>query len=649
MREPFDIEDISSNDLIKIKIEHRKMQFARYMIQKKFKNSDEFNRMFNRANRMFRISMKKTELYNIAMTMKKTSNVNTEYIMKFCVSHSSRSHSGVCVIATIMAPAYKFLVDGVQTNMNFTCKYDCAFCPDDPEQARSYPRSEPVPMRGEQNEFCVVRQAHSRMHTLNTLHHAVDKIEWLILGGTWSSFPKEYRQFYHTSILFAANLWHEGINVCKIQGDLGAISNDRYVVETTITTPTPITKSKSKSKSIFTRFMDEWHAFASAMLGIDNNTNSPPSNSLSNSLSNSPPNPDAWRDHVRPMGTFEEEAAINRKSTCRVIGITAETRPDEINLKELRFMRSLGVTRIQMGFQHTDNEVLKKNKRGCSIERCIKGLKLAMINGFKVDGHWMPDLPGSNIEMDYAMIKRAFTDPDLRCDQVKIYPCQVLDFTLIKKWYDSGEYVPYGEHHIDWLMDLIIYAKSIMPPWVRTNRVVRDFPHKIIRGGLKSTHIYDLVLKRLKEGNIKCVCIRCREVKRRNVNHDNAILHVREYNGCGGTEYFISMEVGDDPGILLGFCRLRINPRDMNLSQQFDELHGAALIRELHVYGNTTVSADNVIFSQHRGYGKRLLIEAERIAKSNGCDRIAVISGIGVQDYYNRRGYEDGFYMIKSL
>lgn len=618
--EEFNVSEFSKQQLKQVAIVRRKAQFVRYITRKTFTNVGQFNKVFKQSIKMFHITIGKSELYNIA----EMSGLLNDHLRRFCVAQSSRSHSGVCVIATIMAPAYEFVDEnGSETKVNFTCKYDCAFCPNDPQQARSYPRAEPVPKRGQQNEFCVVRQAHSRCHTLRANHHVVDKLEWLILGGTWSSFPKSYRTFYHTSLLYAANLWAEGINVCEIQDGLCE------------------SKPKSKPKSSWiSRLTDTWYEFASDMMGLDSID--------SNSTSTSTP-PDAWRQHVRPMGTFAEEAEINRASTCRVIGITVETRPDEITLQELRFMRGLGVTRIQMGFQHTNNEVLKKNTRGCSIEQCIRGLKLAMINGFKVDGHWMPDLPGSSVELDYEMITRAFTDSDLRCDQVKLYPCQVLDFTKIKEWYDAKTYVPWAELNFEAMLNLIIYAKSLMQPWVRTNRVVRDFPKKIIKGGLQITHLNDLVLREMKNRGINCMCIRCREVKRQIVDYDEAKMHVRKYEGCGGDEYFISMEIGSDPGILLGFCRLRINPRNIDLRQQFDELHGHALIRELHVYGNTTKSNSNNTFTQHRGFGKRLMIEAERIARATGHSHISVISGIGVQNYYNARGYEDGLYMTKEL
>lgn len=556
-----DIEDIS---------ETSKDSFLKYMLARKYESSKEFTKNYSKGNLMFKANLSKTELFNQYQQQK----IRNESFEKYCVIKSSRSHSGVCVISTIMAPEFFFN----NKKQKFTCKYDCFFCPNDPEQARSYPRTEPVPLRGSQNDFDVVRQAHSRMAVQEINHHTVDKLEWLVLGGTWSSFPKKYREEYHCSIFFSANLWSEGVNVCKIH------------------------KENKLEK-------------------------------------------EEWRKYVRKMKSIKEEMEINRKGNCRVIGVTVETRPDEINLEELRFMRNLGITRIQMGFQHTDNKVLKKVNRGCSIETCMKGLKLALNNGFKVDGHWMPDLPGSDPEMDMTMLREAFTNPNLVCDQVKIYPCQVLEYTKIKEWYDEKKYIPYAETDYHKLLRNVIYAKSIMPPWVRTNRIVRDFPVKSILGGLKKTHLGDIAYKQMEKLKINCMCIRCREVRRQEVDFSQAKLIVRTYISSGSNEYFISMEVGDTPGILLGFCRLRINSKDVK--DQFPELNGCALIRELHVYGQTTSKDKKHI--QHQGIGKKLLKKAEEIALENDFEKIAVISGIGVQDYYLKRGYEDGFYMIKNL
>jgi histone acetyltransferase (RNA polymerase elongator complex component) len=377
---------------------------------------------------------------------------------------------------------------------------------------------------------------------------------------------------------------------------------------------------------------------------------------------------------VREMLPIEEEMERNRKGNCRIIGLTVETRPDQISPKELRLIRSLGSTRIQFGVQSSDNDVLNRNNRKCSIERAMRGLKTAVVNGFKIDCHWMPDLPGSNPEIDRKILDDAVRNPNLRADQLKIYPCQVLNDTLIYEWYTKGEYKPYAETEegFQQLIDILLEFKQKLPPWIRTNRIVRDFPKAIIRGGLNVTHLNDVLLKLLAKKGLRCKCIRCREIKRNEFEMNDVKLLVRKYRSYDGDEYFISFELFEDEDVstlaefteydefnnptnpnfkdgkwILGFCRLRLNGES---KANFPELENCALIRELHVYGTTTDIGQHSSHSvQHRGFGKRMMKKAEEIAKENGWNKMAVIAGIGTQDYYAKLGYDDGFYMTKNL
>lgn len=552
-------------------LERRKALIQKAMFSRKYDSVEQFNETLATANKKFRLSISKNEMYNDYASSRDGGKIQPNRdIEQFCVTISSRSHSGVIVITTIMPP--DFMLNG-----GTSCKYNCTFCP--LGNVRSYPPEEPVPLRGSQNDYDVIRQAHSRLNTLNTNHHHPDKLEWIVLGGTWSSYGREIRSKYHHEMIFAANLWNEGINACNTFVAHGA----------------------------------------------------------------------EWRNHIRPIQTLEEEITINRNSKCRIIGITIETRPDEIDLDELRFMRLLGVTRIQMGFQSANNTVLKMNNRGCSIEKCIKGLYMAKVNGFKVDSHWMLDMYGSNPDIDSDSLTRALTDPDLDTDQIKLYPTQVMKDSKLYTLYVNGEYKPYSESSPEQLVQVLLNAKRTMQYWHRTNRIVRDFPIHIIHGGLKITHLHDLLLQMI-DGKVKsgewtrgCRCIRCGEVKRTKVDLDQMQLIVRHHKGSGGDEYFISAEIPEQD-ILLGFCRLRINQPGVE-KDQMEELHGCALVRELHVYG--IISKDEHV--QHNGIGKMLLKQAEEIAERCGLSRIAVIAGIGVQNYYLRLGYEDGFYMIKNL
>lgn len=266
----------------------------------------------------------------------------------------------------------------------------------------------------------------------------------------------------------------------------------------------------------------------------------------------------------------------------------------------------------------------------------------------------MPNLPGSSPDKDYVMFNKILTDPDLQADQWKIYPCEIVPWTVIKKWFEDSKYKPYGESE---LYKLLIYVKEKVHPWIRLNRVIRDIPSQYILGDGNIPNIRQYLAIKMKEKGLKCNCIRCREIglckdiiKKKNAIQ-NAILVIRDYKASGGTEYFISFE-SPDKSLICGFCRLRLCCNQSNII--FPELNGCALIRELHVYGNlikTTNKTDKDV--QHIGFGKRLLETAEGIALKNGYSKIAVISGIGAQYYYHKNGYKlldgKGEYMGKNL
>ena len=273
----------------------------------------------------------------------------------------------------------------------------------------------------------------------------------------------------------------------------------------------------------------------------------------------------------------------------------------------------------------------------------------------------MPDLPGSSLEKDINMFKKIFgvyyiveikknhfiyylKHPELQADQLKIYPCTTVDWTQIKEWYEDGSYKPYSGNEED-IIKIIKYIENNVFPWIRLNRIIRDIPTQNIIGGNK---IPNLRQKISQNEEISCDCIRSREVKDNIEDIDKAELVIREYDGLKSTEYFISFE-SPDKKILYGFLRLRINHTNDDLI--FSELNDCAHIRELHVYGSLINHDDKKNkSSQHIGFGKRLLKKAEEITIQNGIEKIAIISGVGVREYYRKQGYylyKD--YMFKDL
>jgi ELP3 family radical SAM enzyme/protein acetyltransferase len=276
-------------------------------------------------------------------------------------------------------------------------------------------------------------------------------------------------------------------------------------------------------------------------------------------------------------------------------------------------------------------------------------MKLLKDNCFKVDIHIMPNLPGSTPAKDIAMMDVVLND--LHPDQVKVYPCETTPFTKILEDYKAGTYVPYNN---DELTEVVLYWKTRVHPWIRNNRIVRDIPDLYIVDGVKSSSQRCEFQDIMKARGLVCRCIRCREAGRfPEADPSTGELVIRTYNAQDGTEHFISWE-SKDRTILFGFLRLRFVPQDI-LNTVFPELANVALIRELHVYGRTMsldTAPGSIPVSQHLGIGSRLLKEAERMSARHHYPRIAVISGVGVQNYYARFGYVlsgSGDFMMKSL
>ncbi|MCK9632492.1 MAG: tRNA uridine(34) 5-carboxymethylaminomethyl modification radical SAM/GNAT enzyme Elp3 [Methanoregula sp.] len=341
----------------------------------------------------------------------------------------------------------------------------------------------------------------------------------------------------------------------------------------------------------------------------------------------------------QPVPVPDVEAA-NETSEVRCVAITFETRPDWCRREHIDRMLSLGVTKVELGVQHTDDAILTYNRRGCTVADTVEVNTLLRDAGLKVGFHMMPNLPSSSIESDRVMFETIFSDPRFKPDFLKIYPTLVTPGSEIEDLWQRGGYSPYGEAE---LVDLIAYGKLLIPEFTRLQRIQRDIPANLIVAGSKHSNFRQLAQNRLKKLGKRCRCIRCREIGRL-PSLEETEVQVLQYEACGGQEYFISAVSGDS---LIGFARLRFP------SQVYrPELDGAALLRELHVYGSLVpvgVDADTDEW-QHRNYGRVLLSKAEEIVAGAGYNNLAIMSGIGVRPYYRRQGYErKGPYMVKGL
>lgn len=334
----------------------------------------------------------------------------------------------------------------------------------------------------------------------------------------------------------------------------------------------------------------------------------------------------------------------NEKASSRVVGLTLETRPDFVSTKEVVRMRNLGATRVEIGVQSIHNEILDLNKRGHQVAATVKATRLFKDAGFKITYHLMPGLYGSTPKKDFAMFRTIFSNSDFQPDQIKIYPTLVTKYSKLYAMWKNGQYRPYRDQA---LKNLLKQIKMLCPPYVRIARLFRDIPKQSIQGGMNITNIRQIIQQELNTAGKQCRCIRCREARGRIVKLNDARLVKREYSASGGKEIFISFE-SRDFSTIFAFCRLRL-PQKSD-AHFIPVLQNAAIIRELHTYGELMPIAKSNGKIQHSGFGKRLMAIAESIAQNKSYKKIAVISGIGVRPYYRKLGYKlKDEYMVRGL
>ena len=451
-----------------------------------------------------------------------------------------RTSSGVAPLTVLTGP--------------YPCPGKCIFCPEVAGLPKSYLPLEPGVQRAQANRFDPFQQVTSRLSSFTHNGHATDKIELLILGGTWSAYPRGYQERF-------------------VQRCFDALNG-------------------------------------------------------------------------RESESLAQAQLLNETAEHRNVGLVMETRPDHITLDEVRRLRWLGATKIQLGLQSLDDAILAANNRGHTVEDSRRAMRMLRLAGFKLHAHWMPNLLGATPPSDIQDFKRLWDDPALRPDELKIYPCSLIQGTELYNRYERGQYRPYTD---DELLEILVECKRIVPRYCRINRVIRDIPSEYVAAGSKASHLRLVAQREMKKRGWQCECIRCREVRQDKIVADELRLDTLTYNTDATREYFLSFITPRDK--LAGFLRLSLASADAPRDEMLDEVRDCAMIREVHVYGPALeIGTESSGEAQHAGLGTRLLDQAMVIARDAGFKRIAVISAIGTREYYRKQGFELGeLYMTRAL
>jgi elongator complex protein 3 len=345
---------------------------------------------------------------------------------------------------------------------------------------------------------------------------------------------------------------------------------------------------------------------------------------------------------------LKEAQRINEKAKNRIVGISIETRPDFIDEKEILRLRELGVTMVELGVQTIFDEILKKNETGLNQEKIARATKLLKDSGFKVLYHLMLNLPGSNPELDLKNFKIVFSDERFKPDWIKIYPVVVAKGSQLYQIWKEGKYKPYSEKE---LIELLMKIKKDLPYWVRVARILRDIPVPKIEAGCKISNLREVVKEEMRKKGLICKCIRCREIREKYDPKEKVYLFREDYEASEGKEIFLSFE-NEKRNKLYSLLRLRIPSQIFKNEKHFiPVLENSAIIREVQTYGEMVPIKERKLAPQHRGLGKKLIKEAEKIIKKEfGLKKIAVISGVGARQYWRKFGYKlKDTYMVKSL
>lgn len=527
-----------------------------------------------------------------------------------------RTVSGVAPITVLTKP--------------FPCPGKCIFCPNDIRMPKSYLSDEPGAQRAERNYFDPYLQTYNRLTALKNIGHTISKAEIIVLGGTWSYYPEAYQIWFIKECFRALNDFGYKDDRERIQltyQQMEATFNE--LQKHGVSNNPLINKEKLKDKQIHGESLEKSY------------------NTVVSETYVAPEMKAGF--HTYQSANWEElylEQKRNETANIRSVGLVIETRPDNISQQEVIRIRKLGCTKTQIGFQSLQDDVLEKNKRGHDVQATRKAVKLLRQAGFKIHAHWMPNLYGSTVEKDKKDYDTLFSEPDFKPDELKIYPCSLIESAELMQYFKKGLWRPYNYEE---LLDILSYTIEQTPEYCRLTRIVRDIPSTDIVEGNKLTNFREIAEKYIKKHGKKSKDIRAREIKSEKYLPETVAVSDYVYETSISTEYFIqySALTSRNENKILAFLRLSL-PKEKSYIQ---ELEDAAVIREIHVYGQLVgIGEKGEHKAQHLGLGTKLIQRAKEIAQKNAFEKMSVISAIGTKEYYRKKGFVDGeLYQHMSL
>lgn len=467
----------------------------------------------------------------------------------------------------------------------FGCPGKCVYCPTFEDLPKSYIPNEPAVQRAQLNEFDPILQIHNRLRALEITWHKIEKNDVRIIGWTWSVYPKKYRDEFIKWIYDAFNTYDE---------------MKEFIESTDLST-------------------DKFASFK-IKKGYE----------------------------LKKSASLEEAKKRNETSRLRVIWIAIETRPDWVNAEEIKSLREYWVTRVEIWYQTTIDEINELNKRWHGNAESIKATKMLKDAWFKVVAHMMPNLLGSTPELDKKALKEVFENQSFRPDELKIYPMVVTDKAELTEIWKNWWFKPYDDKT---LINLTADLEEMIPEYVRLNRTYRDIPASEILAWSHVSNLRQIVEEKLHQKWVKLVDIRHREIKNKWNNPKNAILNTYKYEASDWIEYFLTFEDREDRTIF-SLLRLRIPSDNSEVINILPELKWASIIREIHTFWDQlSIWETWNDFGQHIWFWKKLIAEAEKLTKENHkIDKIAVIAWVWVREYYKKRWYSlEWEYMVKNL